>query len=259
MNPLLGKSFMLLTLIISVPAELLFLNWLHTIWKGSMRINTPTLFSIGVLWVFGIGGLTGLFLATISTDLFLHDTYFVVGHFHLTMAAAAFLGTLGGIYFWFPKLFGRMMNETLGKWHFWLSVITITLVFSGQLILGWGGMQRRLYDPSAYTFLAHLKPLNRGVTLCAFVLGLAQLLFAYNFIKSLVAGKKASDNPWEVGTLEWSTTSPPPHYNYKEIPVVHCGPHEYNRPGVVGRDWLGQWEQPPADATPAGAAAHGGH
>src|SRR6185436_12654222 len=119
MSPLLGQGFQFLTLIISVPAEILFLNWLHTIWKGSIRLTVPMLFALGMIFVFGLGGLTGLFLGTISTDLYLHDTMFVVGHFHLTMAAAAFLGSFAAIYFWFPKMFGRNMNQTLGKWHFW--------------------------------------------------------------------------------------------------------------------------------------------
>src|SRR5262245_1209420 len=147
MNPLLGQGFMLLTLIISVPAELLFLNWLHTIWKGSIRFTTPMLFSLGVIFVFGLGGLTGIFLGTISTDLYLHDTMFVVGHFHFTMAAASFLASFAAIHFWFPKMFGRMMSERVGRLHFWGSVIGITLVFGGQLLAGWSGQQRRLYNP----------------------------------------------------------------------------------------------------------------
>src|SRR4029078_8480325 len=134
MNPLLGQGFMLLTLIISVPAEVLFLNWLHTIWKGSIRMTVPMLFALGTIFVFGLGGLTGIFLGTISTDLYLHDTMFVVGHFHLTMAPAAFLGSFGALYFWFPKMFGKQMDEKLGKLHFWGSVIFITLVFVGQLL-----------------------------------------------------------------------------------------------------------------------------
>jgi len=253
LNPLLGKSFMLLTLIISVPAEIFFLNWLHTIWKGSIRLTTPMLFSLGLVFVFGLGGLTGLYLGTISTDLYLHDTYFVVGHFHLTMAAAVFLGSFAAIYFWFPKMFGRMMNETVGKVHFWVSVITITLVFGGQLVVGWSGMQRRLYDPSAYTFLQHLLPWNEFITTAAFVLGASQLLFVWNFFYSMAKGEKAGDNPWEIGTLEWSIPSPPPHHNFDKIPTVLHGPHEFSNPDVVGKDWLGQAE--PLPLPPSSAAA----
>jgi cytochrome c oxidase subunit I len=259
MNPLLGQSFMLLTLIISVPAEVLFLNWLHTIWKGSIRFTAPMICSVAMVFVFGMGGLTGIFLGTISTDIYLHDTMFVVGHFHLTMAAASFLGSFAAIYFWFPKMFGRSMNEGLSKAHSWLSLIFISLVFTGQLIAGWAGHQRRLYDPYQYHFLQHLLPLNRATSYLAFVLALVQLLFVYNLIASLIAGKKAENNPWQVGTLEWELPSPPPNYNYDPIPVVVRGPHEYadaDAIRILGRDWLSQTEPPPGETKHAGAA-HG--
>jgi cytochrome c oxidase subunit 1 len=218
-----------------------------------VRLTTPMLFALGTVFVFGLGGLTGVFLATISTDIYLHDTMFVVGHFHYTMAAAALLGTLGAIYFWFPKMFGRMMDEKLGKAHFWLSVIFITLVFAGQLLVGYAGQQRRLWDPHQYTFLSHLQPLNRATTWAAFALGASQLLFVYNWLYSMFRGKRAEDNPWDVGTLEWSTTSPPPHHNYDVIPKVYRGPHEYADPKVksaLGRDWIGQHELLPGEKPP---------
>jgi cytochrome c oxidase subunit I len=248
MNPLLGQGFMLLTLIISVPAEVLFLNWLHTIWKGSIRLTTPMLFALGVVFVFGLGGLTGIFLGTISTDLYLHDTMFVVGHFHFTMAAASFLGSFAALYFWFPKIYGRMMNETLGKAHFWGSVVFITLVFGGQMIVGYAGQQRRLYDPYQYTFIQNLHYLNKLTSFSAFALGLFQLIFVVNFFQSVFAGKKAEKNPWQIGTLEWETTSPPPHHNFDVIPIVIRGPHEYANPEarkLLGRDWLSQTEELP--------------
>jgi cytochrome c oxidase subunit 1 len=261
MNPLLGQSFMTLTLIISVPAELLFLNWLHTIWKGSIRLTVPMLFALGTVFVFGLGGLTGLFLGTISTDLYLHDTMFVVGHFHLTMAAAAFLGSFAALYFWFPKMFGRNMNQTLGKWHFWFSAVFITLVFSGQLVAGYAGHQRRLYDPYQYSFLQNLHPLNKWTSYFAFALAIGQLPFVINFFRSVFGGSKAEMNPWEVGTLEWTLPSPPVHHNFDVIPTVHRGPHEFANPEVkkaLGRDWLGQAEEFPdsqtAPAKPAAAA-----
>ena len=253
MNPLLGQGFMLLTLIISVPAEVLFLNWLHTLWKGSIRLTSPMLFALGVVFVFGLGGLTGIFLGTISTDLYLHDTMFVVGHFHFTMAAASFLGSFGALYFWFPKMFGRMMNEKLAKAHFWGSVIFITLVFSGQLVAGYAGHQRRLYDPYQYTFLEHLRPLNKATSHAAFALGITQLIFVVNFFWSVFAGKKAEKNPWKIGTLEWEIESPPKHHNYDVIPTVVRGPHEYANPEakkLLGRDWLTQTEELP-EAKPA--------
>ncbi len=262
MNPLLGQSFMTLTLIISVPAELLFLNWLHTIWKGSIRLTAPMLFALGTVFVFGLGGLTGLFLGTISTDLYLHDTMFVVGHFHLTMAAAAFLASFAAIYFWFPKMFGRNMNQSLAKWHFWFSVTFITLVFCGQLVAGYGGHQRRLYDPYQYTFLQHLQPLNRWTSYFGFILAASQVTFVVNFFQSVFAGSKAEKNPWEIGTLEWTLPSPPVHHNFDVIPTVHRGPHEYANPEVkkaLGRDWIGQDEELPksgrAGAEPTAAAS----
>jgi cytochrome c oxidase subunit 1 len=263
MNPMLGQSFMTLTLIISVPAELLFLNWLHTMWKGSIRLTVPMLFTLGTIFVFGLGGLTGLFLGTISTDLYLHDTMFVVGHFHLTMAAAAFLASFAAIYFWFPKMFGRNMDQTLGKWHFWFSVIFITLVFCGQLGAGYAGHQRRLYDPYQYTFLQHLHGLNKWTSYFAFILAASQMTFVINFFKSVFAGSKAEQNPWEVGTLEWTLPSPPVHHNFDVVPTVHRGPHEYANPAIkkaLGRDWIGQDEPEPtageeAPAEPAVAAS----
>ncbi len=248
MNPMLGKAFMVLTLIISAPAELLFLNWLHTIWKGSIRLPTPMLFTLGVVFVFAIGGLTGIYLATISTDLYLHDTMFVVGHFHFTMAAASFLASFAAIYYWFPKMFGRCLYEGLGKAHFWLSLVFITLVFMGQMAVGYAGQPRRLWDPQAYTFLQHLGGLNRWTSYFGFALGLSQLLFMVNFFANVFGKKNAVANPWQVGTLEWTVPSPPPHHNFDVIPTVVRGPHEFNHPEVrrlLGRDWLGQTEEMP--------------
>ncbi|MGB0590729.1 MAG: cytochrome c oxidase subunit I [Myxococcota bacterium] len=248
MSPLLGHGFMLLTLIISVPAEMLFLNWLHTIWKGSMRKDTPMLFGLGAVFVFGLGGLTGIFLGTISTDIYLHDTMFVVGHFHFTMAAASLLGMFAGIYFWYPKMFGRMMDETLGKIHYWGTVITITVTFTGQMMVGYAGQQRRLWDPYQYAYVKNLQDLNIGTSMAAFAMFAFQFAFIWNFCVSMWRGKKASNNPWNVGTLEWTTTSPPPNYNFKVVPHVHWGPHEFSNPALMealGRDFVMQDEVVP--------------
>ena len=256
MNPLLGQGFMLLTLIISVPAEVLFLNWLRTMWQGSIRLAVPMLFALGMVFVFGLGGLTGLYLGAVAPDIYLHDTMFVVGHFHFTMAAASLLASFAGIYFWFPKMFGRNMDERLGKIHFWMSAVFITLVFSGQLLAGYAGQHRRLYDPYQYSFLKHLHPLNRWTSYAAFLLLLGQAAFIVNFFKSVFAGSKAEANPWQVGTLEWFTSSPPPHHNYDVIPTVLRGPHELGNPEVrekLGRDFIGQAEELPQ--TPAAAAS----
>ncbi len=248
MSPMLGKSFMLLTLAISIPAELLFLNWLHTIWKGSIRLTVPMLFSLGFVFVFALGGLTGIHLGTISTDLYLHDTMFVVGHFHFTLAAATFLAVFAGIYFWFPKMFGRHMNQRLGKIHFWTSFIGINGVFTGQLIVGYAGQHRRLYDPYEYTFIKHLQPLNEWTTYFAFFLGVSSLVFVVNFFWNVFrrGHDENIDNPWEVGTLEWTVPSPPHHHNFDTIPTVFHGPHEYSNPEVkkaLGKDWLAQTEK----------------
>ncbi|MCK6549939.1 cbb3-type cytochrome c oxidase subunit I [Myxococcota bacterium] len=248
MHPLLGLGFEILTLAISVPAIILFLNWLHTIWKGSIRLDSPMLFALGTVFVFGLGGLTGLFLGTMSTDLYLHDTMWVVGHFHLTMAASVFLGSFAGIYFWFPKMFGKQMNETLAKGHFWVSVVFITLVFCGQLAVGYSGQQRRLYNPFAYQFIEHLRDWNMWTSMFAFALAIGQVFFVVNFIRAVIAGPKAEQNPWNATSLEWTLPSPPPYHNFTKVPTVHRGPHHLSDPEVqqkLGRDWIAQDEELP--------------
>ncbi|MFO0589074.1 MAG: cbb3-type cytochrome c oxidase subunit I [Polyangiaceae bacterium] len=252
MAPMLGLAFEILTLAISVPAVLLFVNWLNTIWRGSIRPRVPMLFAMGMVFVFGAGGLTGLLLGTISTDIYLHDTMYVVGHFHLTMAAASFLASFAGLYFWFPKMFGRETNETLGKIHFWGSVTFITLTFFGQMAAGYSGQHRRLFDPFQYDYISHLRGINRLTSYSAFMLGLSQIPFIINFFYSVFAGKKAKQNPWDVTTLEWThCDSPPVYHNFTVVPTVVRGPHEFANPDVkkaLGKDWLGQAEELPGAA-----------
>lgn len=245
MSPLLTQSFMTLTMLISIPSAIFYANWLGTLWKGSIRFTSPMLFALGVVFVFGLGGLTGLYLATVTTDLYLHDTYFVVGHFHYTMAASVLLGGFAGTYFWFPKMFGKMMNETLAKWHFWLTIIPLNGIFMGMMFVGNAGMHRRLYNPFIYEFLQKVIPVNQVITISAIAMGFAQIPFLWNFFHTVFIKKeKASDNPWEVGTLEWQIPSPAPHYNFKEIPVVKCGPHELGNPNLkTGRDFQYQTEE----------------
>ncbi len=244
MSPLLTQTFMLLTMTISIPSAVFFANWLGTLWKGAIRFHTPMLFSLGVVFVFGLGGLTGLYLATVTTDLYLHDTYFVVGHFHYTMAASVLLGGFAATYFWFPKMFGRMMHEGLGKIHFWITMAGLNGVFMGMMIIGWAGMHRRIYNPFVYEYLQKLIPLNTFVTISALTMGAAQIFFVINFIYSMYWGPKASQNPWEVGTLEWTIPSPAPHYNFDVIPVVKCGPHEFANPNLKdGKDFQYQTEE----------------
>jgi cytochrome c oxidase subunit 1 len=262
MSPLLGKGFMLFTLIISVPSMIVVLNWLFTIWKGSLQFTTPMLFALGTMFVFGVGGLTGLFLGDISMDLYLHDTMFVVGHFHFTMAAASFLGLMTGIYLWFPKMFGRQLSERLGKAHFWFTAIGVTLVFGGQLLAGYAGQQRRLFDPFQYGVNQGLRGLNTGTSIMAFILFAGQMIFVWNFFSTLFGRRRATgDNPWKLTTLEWtSTSSPPPFHNFDVIPTVVRGPHEFGNPEVkrlTGRDFVGQAEELPVGKPSSGAAAEG--
>jgi cytochrome c oxidase subunit 1 len=256
--PLLGQAFELLTLSISVPAVVLFVNWLNTLWRGSVRLHSPMLFALGTVFVFGLGGLTGLLLGTLSTDLYLHDTMYVVGHFHLTMASAVFLGSFAAIYFWFPKMFGFNLHEGMAKIHFWFSCVGVTGVFCMQLIAGFNGQQRRLYDPFSYTFIEHLADLNRYTSYVAFVLGAAQFIFVVNLVRAFVVKEKAKKNPWGVGTLEWTMCdSPPVAHNFDPIPIVRRGPFELSHPELtkaLGRDWVGQCEELPAEVEEPGDA-----
>lgn len=245
MSPLLTQTFMTLTMTISIPSAIFFANWLGTLWKGSIRLHSPMLFALGVVFVFGLGGLTGLYLGTVTTDLYLHDTYFVVGHFHYTMAASVLLGGFAAIYFWMPKMFGVLMNETWAKVHFWITMMGLNGVFFGMMIVGYGGMHRRLYNPFVYEFIEKLMPLNTFITWSALLMGLGQIVFVINFVHAVFFRKeRAADNPWEVGTLEWTIPSPAPVYNFKEVPVVKCGPHELGNPNLTtGRDFQYQTEE----------------
>src|SRR5882724_2676529 len=171
---------------------------------------------------------------------------FVVGHFHLTMAAASFLGSFAAIYHWFPKMFGRNMSPLLGKLHFAGSLIFITLVFTGQMVVGYMGQQRRLFDPFVYPNLVHLRDLNHLTSMFGFLLAASQIFFVINFFKSVFAGTQAEMNPWQLPTLEWMVPSPPPHHIFDTIPTVVRGPHEFANPMVkrlLGRDWLSQTEE----------------
>jgi cytochrome c oxidase subunit 1 len=237
MDPLLGQGFMFLTLAISLPAMVLALNWLQTLWRGRARLDSPMLFALGVIFVFGVGGFTGLFLGDISLDLYLHDSLFVVGHFHFTMAAASFLASLAGLYFWFPKMFARQLDERLAKAHFWISLLGLVFVFGGQLVAGWCGQPRRLYDPFQYVFLQHLRGLNQVTSYAAFALFAGQLTFVWNLFATLFGDRPlAPANPWGVGTLEWSLVGTPvPAHNFEAVPRVVRGPHEYRDGVAVGQ------------------------
>jgi cytochrome c oxidase subunit 1 len=227
MNPFSALLFSVPTLIITIPATITVLLWLGTLYGARMRYTAAALFCVGFISVFITGGLSGFFLAQPSLDTYLHATYFVVAHFHFVMALAAMFGIFAGTYFWFPKMFGRMMNETLGKWHFWLTFIGVYCVFMPMHYLGLAGNVRR-YAAFTDDYLVPLVPLHRFISIAAFFVGAAQLIFFFNLFWSRFWGPKATDNPWEATTLEWSTTSPPPFDNFggRHLVVYH-GPEEY--------------------------------
>jgi len=250
MNPLLGSAFMLSTMVIAVPSAIKTFNWLGTLWGGSIRLTTPMLFALAFVSNFVIGGLSGIFMAATPVDIFIHDTYYIVAHFHYVVAGIIF-AMFAAIYYWFPKMFGRQMSEMLGKIHFWPTFIFFNGVFFPMHILGVGGHMRRIYNPLQYEFLHPLQPINVFISMSAFLLGLSQVPFVVNFLWSLVAGKRAERNPWRANTLEWAAPSPPPHGNWGEaLPVVYGGPYEYSPPGTA-EDYLPQGQ--PRQPSPAGA------
>ena len=235
MNPWLGSVFALGTLMITVPSAVLLLCWIASLWGARIRFTVPMLFALGFISVFTTGGLGGFFLGSQWTDIQLHDTYFVVGHFHLTMAMSPVLAAFAGIYYWFPRMFGRMMNETLGKIHFWISITGTYLIFLTMHVMGVGGLLRHSYDHTQYTFMQPFQPLNVFVSIVAFLLAGAQLVFFVNLIGSFVRGPKTVKNPWRANTLEWEAAIPAPHGNWGErVPTVYRGPYEYG--DVDGED-----------------------
>jgi cytochrome c oxidase subunit 1 len=189
------------------------------------------LFALAFLPMFAIGGLTGLPLGLATSDIYLHDTYYVIGHFHYVVAPGTLFALFAGIYYWYPKATGRMMNNFLGKLHFWISFLSINGIFMPMFIQGFAGVSRRLHTPNFYAHSEAIQGTNVFMSISAWVLGAAQLLFIINFFMSLKTGKKASDNPWDATTLEWATPTPPPHGNFLQEPVVHRGPYEYSVPG----------------------------
>ena len=239
MNPTLGTGFMMSTVIIAVPSAIKTFNWLGTMWRGSIRFRAPMWCVVGFISMFIIGGLTGIFLASTPVDLSVHNTYFVIGHFHFMMVGGALFGIFGGIYFWFPKMFGRMMNDKIGCLHVILTFIFFNLVMYPMFVLGLAGEPRRLFDVAVYPTLAAMQPIRTFMSVNAFLLFGTQILFIGNFFWSLFKGQKAPNNPWNSNTLEWTTTSPPPFYNYEKVPTVYHGPYEYSVPNHQ-TDWQPQ-------------------
>jgi cytochrome c oxidase subunit 1 len=241
LNPFLGSFFVLLTLLIAVPSAIKVFNWLTTLWKGNIHFTPGMLFAIGFVSLFISGGLTGIWLGNSSLDIHLHDTYFVVAHFHLVMGVASMFGMFAGIYHWFPKMFGRYMNNTLSYMHFWITISGAYCIFWPMHYEGLAGMPRRYYDFSNWESFKMFRGLNEFISVVATIVFAAQLLFIFNFFYSIFKGRKVtSTNPWGANTLEWTTPVNPGHGNWPgEIPEVHRWPYDYSKDG---RDFIPQTE-----------------
>jgi cytochrome c oxidase subunit 1 len=228
MSPFTGEYFSLVTLTITVPMTIFGVNMLASLWGASLQMRVPLMFSLAVIALFGSGGFGGLFLGNATADMQLHDTYFVVGHFHMMIGGVTLMATFAGLYYWFPKMFGRSMNERLGKAHFWLTFAPFFVIFFAQHFLGLQGAPRRYYAFTTYDFLRQTRGQNEAISIAALVLVAAQLLFLVNFVWSLFRGRPAAENPWGATTLEWTTPSPPPHGNFgAALPAVHRWAYEY--------------------------------
>lgn len=254
LNPFLGSIFMFLTLIIAIPSAVKVFNYLTTLWKGNLIFTPGMLFSIGLVSFFISGGLTGIFLGNSAIDIQLHDTYFVVAHFHLVMGSASFFGLMAGIYHWFPKMFGRMMDARLGYIHFWLTFTGVYLVFFPMHYIGIAGFPRRYYSWTNFEFANMYTDLNMFVSVAAILTFGAQFIFMFNFFYSMYRGKRASLNPWRSNTLEWTTPINPGHGNWPgEIPTVYRWPYDYSKPGA-SEDFIPQTV--PLSATPESNLPH---
>src|SRR5215510_11523942 len=241
LNPFLGSVFVLLTLLIAVPSAIKVFNWLTTLWRGNIRFTPATLFAIGFVSLFISGGLTGIWLGNSTIDIHLHDTMFVVAHFHIVMGVASMFGMFAGIYHWFPKMFGRYLNNTLGYIHFWITLIGAYLIFWPMHYEGLAGMPRRYYDYSTWVSFNQFGDLNRFISTVALIVFAMQLMFIFNFFYSIFKGRKVRhQNPWGANTLEWTTPIRPGHGNWTgEIPEVHRWAYDY---GKDGREFIPQTE-----------------
>jgi cytochrome c oxidase subunit 1 len=233
LGPIADSFFVASTMIIAIPTGVKIFNWLGTMWGGSIRFRTPMLFAIGLIFVFTIGGLSGIMHASAPVDLQQHDSYFVVAHFHYVIVGGAITGLFAGFYYWYPKVTGRFMSEPLGKWHFWTFMIGFNLTFFPMHFAGLWGMPRRVFT---YPAELNVDTPNMLSTIGAFVFALSTLLFLWNLLHSAMRGAPAPANPWEAATLEWSTTSPPPHYNFGDIPEVRSREPLWTRPAEVKKE-----------------------
>jgi len=256
MNPVLGTTFMISTMVIAVPSAIKVFNWLGTLWGGQIQFTVPMLNALAFVSMFTIGGLSGIFMASTPVDAFIHDTYFIVGHIHYVLFGGSLFAGFAGISYWYPKMFGKMMNETIGKIHFWITFVAFNCTFFAMHILGVGGHMRRIFDPNVYAHLAHMQGINTFITVSAITLGFAQLIFIFNIFYSLKKGKKAGNNPWRANTLEWTIPSPAGHGNFDVIPTVYHGPYEYSSP-MSDDDYLPQDQ--PVDGERAKLAQQMGH
>ncbi len=237
MGTTMNTFFQVTTMIISIPSVIILTVLVLSLWGGSIRFNTPMLFAVAFLPMFGLGGLTGLPLGLAATDIHLHDTNYVIGHFHYVVAPGTIFALFAGIYHWFPKMTGRKMNETLGKIHFFFSLILMNCIFAPMLIQGLIGVLRRMYDPMQYAHAQPAQPLNVFISISAGLLAIAQIPFIVNFFWSLFAGQKVEENPWQATTMEWTAPSPPSHGNFVTPPQAHRGPYEYSAPGCKKDFW----------------------
>ncbi len=246
LNPFLGAFFVLLTLLIAVPSAIKVFNWLTTLWRGNIRFTVGMLYAIGFVSMFISGGLTGIFLGNSSLDIHLHDTYFIIAHFHIVMGVAGFFGMFAGVYHWFPKMYGRQLNPTLGYIHFWVTLIGAYLIFWPMHYEGLAGMPRRYYDFSLWESFKMFGELNQFISFVSIVVFTAQLVFVFNFFYSIFKGRRVTtQNPWKSNTLEWTTPINAGHGNWPgEIPEVFRGAYDY---GKDGRDFIPQTEPIGAD------------
>lgn len=243
MSPLLGTTFVLSTIVIAVPSAIKIFNWLGTLWGGSIRYTAAMMCAVAFVSMFIIGGLSGIFMASAAVDIYIHDTYFIVAHFHYVLFGASIFGVFSAIYYWFPKMYGKMLNEGWGRMHVIWSFIFFNLTFFPMHIIGVGGHMRRIADPTVYDFLKPFQGMNAFITWSAIGLGFTQFILLFNIIWNLNYGKKAPRNPWRSNTLEWAAPPHPGHGNFDTDITVYRGPYEYSHENRESDYWP-QWVPP---------------
>jgi cytochrome c oxidase subunit 1 len=247
MDPRMAMPFSITTIIISVPFSIVIFSMIATLWRGSIEFTAAMLWALGMLAEFLVGGTTGIINGSAAADVYVHDTMYIVGHFHYTLFPAVFFGTFAGLYHWWPKMFGRHLDERLGKIHFWGTTVFFNLTFIPMLLMGMGGHQRRIFDPRVFTFTAPMQKLQILATIGLYGVLLYQVPFVWAVIKGLIGKRTAARNPWRATTLEWLAPSPPGHGNFAALPECQGGPYEYSNPDAP-EDFTPQW-------TPASEAA----